>query len=832
MDRTPLLGRRVAAVPPAQRCQLRMELLEDRTLLSTSYPLDPVQWTPLGPAPVQSGSNLSTGRVAALVAHPTDPNTIYAATAGGGVWKTTDGGTNWAPLTDNQETMYMGAIALAPSNPEVVYAGTGEASYGPSKIALRRENIFPGRGVLLSTDGGNTWVQEGRDLFYRRTISQIVVDPTDSSTVYLAVGAQAFTGLTGNTGVWKSTDAGATWNQVINGLPNFGDIDAVSDLAMDPADPQHLFAAVGTPAGSLANGVYQTFDGGASWVPAGNFPTGGSDTNLGRIVLAVSPSSPQIVFAAVAHSGANATLYHIYRTTDGGNTWTALANVPNYMGPYGDYNTSLAVDPTDPNVVFAGGQTSQIRTLNGGSTWTNVDFGLHSPHDDFHGIGFDAAGRLLDGTDGGMFRLENPTSSGNPVWTDLNGTLNTIQLTGIAMDPTNFDIVYGGAQDNFTEKFVDNLTWNYLRGGDGGFTRVDFTSPSTVYATYQYPQGSGFLARSTNGGASWLGRTSGINTSDPGDFYTPYVMDPSNASRLLLGTNRVYETVNRADNWAPISTPFANGWTVNDVVDSVAASGTDPDTIYATAGAHVFVTRNHGATWQETNPTAPNPDVRYRDIRVDANDTNVAYVVAASYGDATGGGHVWVTLDGGASWNDISGNLPDEPVWTVAIQPNPGQDILHVGADDGVYISYDLGTTWAREGQGMPNVQTHQLEVNTDLGILAAATYGRGLWELQLSSPQTAGSAGLLRLAIGALAEPSRQAGALAAVELPVVVAPVATPVAPGSAIAESGAVIPAAADADGHSVLARVQPQDTNTLGAGLGSDLYQPADPLSGNL
>jgi photosystem II stability/assembly factor-like uncharacterized protein len=499
---------------------------------------------------------------------------------------------------------------------------------------------------------------------------------------------------------------------------------------MDPGDPNHLYAAVGTPTGTGINGIYQTFDGGFNWSVAGNFPTGVIDPQEGRITLAMSPSSPQTMYAAVATAGINADLHAMWKTTDGGVSWTRLQGVPNYMGPYGDYNTTLGVDPANPNVIYAGGQTAIIRSNDGGSTWQQIDRGRGSPHADHHGIGFDVNGKFLDSNDGGIWRLDDPT---NLRWTDLNGDLFTIQLTGIALDPTNPDIAYAGAQDNFSEKFTDSYTWQALLGGDGGFTRVDFSNPLTVYMSFQYVQGPGFLMRSDTGGTGLRPKTRGINNSDPGNFYAPYVMDPSNSSRLLLGTNRVYETLDRAENWLPISQPMTNGWTVSNVVDSVAAAGSDADTIYATAGGHVFVTRNHGATWLESNPTTPRPDLRFRDIRVDPLDASTAYVVAANFSDITGGGHVWMTSDGGLSWNDITANLPDEPVWTIAIQPTTNQNILYVGAEDGVYISYDLGGSWSRLGQGMPNVQVHQLEVNTDLGILAAATYGRGMWELDIS---------------------------------------------------------------------------------------------------
>jgi photosystem II stability/assembly factor-like uncharacterized protein len=715
-----------------RRALLRLELLEDRTVLSTSIPLDPVNWTPIGPAPVNAYNGLSTGRIAALAADPSDANTLYVATAGGGVWKTTNGGVHWTALTDNQATLYMGAVAVAPSDPLTIYAGTGEANYGPSKIDLRRENVFSGKGILKSTDGGATWTLLGSDFFYRRTISKIVIDPADPNTAYAAVGALAFDGLPGNTGVWKTTDGGQTWNLVVSGIANFTGNEAVSDVVMDPTNDQHLYAAVGDPNGSPANGVYQTFDGGNSWAVAGNYPTGASDPQLGRISLAISASSPTTLFASSAATGANAVFHSMYKTTDGGLTWSrlGLGNQSSYMGPYGDYNTSLAIDPTNANIVYAGGQTSFIQTTNGGGTWADIQRGFDFPHADHHAIGFDARGRLLDGNDGGLWRFDSPTAAH---WDDLNGDLNTIQVTGVALNPVNADIAYAGAQDNSSEIFDDSLEWRALLGGDGGFTRVDPHNPSTVYITYQYAAGSGFLNRSTNAGRDLTVVTNGINANDPGNFYAPFVIDPSNSQRLLLGTNRVYETLNQGTSWSAISTPLANGWTVNNVVDAVAAAAGDPNTVYATAGGHVFVTRDHGAHWTESNPTTPRPDLRYRDIQVDPRNPAKAWVVAANFSDVTGGGHVWMTSNGGVSWSDITGTLPDEPVWTIAVEPIDNFNILYVGAEDGVYVGSDDGSgMWDRMGEGLPRVQVHQLDVNPDLGVIAAATYGRGVWELAL----------------------------------------------------------------------------------------------------
>jgi photosystem II stability/assembly factor-like uncharacterized protein len=276
---------------------------------SPAIPLNQLAWTAVGPAPTVNGlTNYiepASGRIAALAAHPTDPNTIYSAAAGGGVWRTSDGGTTWVPLTDSQATLFMGAIAVAPSNPNVIYAGTGEPHMGPSKARNFRDNIYYGRGVLRSGDGGSTWTLVGGAEFDRRTISTIVVDPTDADTLYVAVGALATNGLPGNAGIWKSTNGGANWTNTTAAISTTA---AFSDLVIDPSNTQTLYAAAGAPAGDTANGVYKTTNGGVAWAVAGDFPTGAADPLNGRISLAVSPAAPATLYASIARPGPPASL--------------------------------------------------------------------------------------------------------------------------------------------------------------------------------------------------------------------------------------------------------------------------------------------------------------------------------------------------------------------------------------------------------------------------------------------------------------------------------------------------------------------------------------------
>jgi photosystem II stability/assembly factor-like uncharacterized protein len=700
-------------------CRRELELLEGRTL--------PSAWLAKGPAPILGGNvpgnGPIVGRITAVAAHPTDPNTIYIAAAGGGVWKTEDGGQKWTPLTDDQATLFMGALALAPTDANIIYAGTGEAN-GISNDFLPNiaPSIFSGRGVLKSVDGGKSWGLLGSDVFDRRSIAKIVVDPTSADIVYAAVGQPGISGLLGNQGVWKTADGGKNW---INATAASGIADTVAftDVVIDPSNPQHLLAAAGSPRGNSSNGLYQTSDGGRTWTlstGSGTFPTG---TSVGRIALAISPTNSQRLYGSVAGPGGN--LFRMLRSDDGGALWLNLS-APNYLGFQGWYDTTLAVDPTDPDRVYAGGQSGPsgiIESTNAGASWFGIAVGASGrdgTHHDHHGIAFDAAQRLLDGNDGGIWRLDNP-DLGKIRWADLNGNLQIATFIGIALHPTDANIAYGGGQDIGTEKFTGLLGWKYIAdasiSGDGGFVRVDPQNPSTVYHEHQGLR----LRRSDDGGITWRDIILGI--SGPGNFYIPYVLDPLTPTRLLLGTNRVFETTNRGESWQALSVPGVGGWTVSSAIDSLAPATGDPNTIYASAGGHLFVTTTHGAAWNAID--VPGYTDHFFDLQVDPTDRRIAYTARGLFG----GGHVFQTIDGGLHWTDISGNLPDLPVFTIAL----GQSSLYVGTDAGVFSSEDGGKSWNPFGDGLPNAQVRQLVLNSDLGILAAGTHGRGLWEVRLA---------------------------------------------------------------------------------------------------
>jgi hypothetical protein len=592
--------------------------------------------------------------------------------------------------------------------------------------------------------------------------------------VYVEVAGGGVNGLGGNTGIWKSTDGGTTWT---NTTATISTTDAYTDLVASTYDPNTLYAAIGTSSGSANNGVFVTVDGGADWHRAGDFPAGVTD---GRIAIANMSNNYNLLFAAITDPNTGGLLemmqttngYDI-RTANGTNDYTQIhwTMVPidlttfNYLGQQGWYDTTLAIDPVFKSTFNSDGSSSNTYTIYGGGStqvievqatqtfanssdsvgsWSDgspvdisVDSSGNGPHVDHHALGFDANGNLLDGNDGGIWRRDPNTGT----WTDLNGNLQITQFYGVALHPTDANIAYGGSQDNGTEKYTGALAWTQVSQGDGGYVRVDSSNPDTLYHTFfrDSTDGATFFERSDDGGATWSAKTTNINPADPSNFIVPYIMDPSNPARLLLGTNRIYETTDHADSWHNISATSSNGWNSSANVDALTVSSSDPNTIYATAGGKIFVTTDDGAHWVERDVSGATD--HFADLAVDSTNSQVAYVVRDRFDGGSSSGHVFRTANGGQTWTDISSNLPDLPTNTLALFP--GTNTLYVGNDKGVYVSNNLGGSWSRFGTSLPDARAVDLELNMTLGIVAVGTHGRGMWEIHVENdppPMATGS--------------------------------------------------------------------------------------------
>jgi photosystem II stability/assembly factor-like uncharacterized protein len=395
----------------------------------------------------------------------------------------------------------------------------------------------------------------------------------------------------------------------------------------------------------------------------------------------------------------------------------------------------LIVDPSNPNTAYGGGSYNSgfpgiIEMMNGGSSWADISVGANGtgPHTDHYAIAFDANGKLLVGTSGGIWRLDNPSPSALH-WSDINGNLNTIDFNGkFSWNPSDPYSVIAGTYSNGIEAYQGDVAWTSIRPyGDAGFGTVDFNNPNFIY--WIAGNNSRTILKSSDGGATWVKAVNGISQTDFSNFYEPLVMDPSNPMRLLFGTDHVYETTNQANNWTAIGTPGVNGFNPTDlVVDAMVIAKSDPNTIYVAAQGHIFVTHNDGALWTEMD--IPGFTDHFADIEVNPTNSLNVFVVRDRFTSAAGG-HVFETTDGGATWTDISTTLPNQPTNTFVIDPRSGA--LYIGNDIGVYVSTNNGKSWTRFGTGMPNSQVVDLELNQGLNILGVATRGRGFFEIQVT---------------------------------------------------------------------------------------------------
>jgi len=674
-------------------------------------------WEELGPAPTGDG-DMYTGRVSAVACSPSDANLYFAAGADGGVWRTTDGGVTWTPLTDHMPTSAIGALAIDPSDENVIYAGTGEANYA--------NHSRYGLGLYKSTDGGDTWVQLAEETFGGRCFSRIIVHPTNPQVLYASItraggfpelaAAKGHPGATGPLGVFRSDDGGLTWTHLSNGLPDL----CATDLALDPVDPNILYAAIGRIFGHSANGIYKSTDGGASWVKlAGGLPS----ANVGRISIAVAPSLPQRLYAlitrAATSTGGNAYVLGAYRSDNAGSTWSAIAVDSGLQSSYGWYLSVVSVQPTNPSVVFMGGVTLQ-RSTNAGSSFQTVT----PPHVDMHALAWDAAGRLVCGNDGGVNRTANLGTS----WTALNEGFGVIQFyAGLSTHPVNDEYLLGGTQDNGSNiRDSDGLEWTQVFGGDGGWTQIDQASPNRLFVEYQ---GTGNLYRSTDGGLgfSWVG--SGINSGDRNCFLPPYLIDPTNSSRMLYATHRVYRSLNGGTSWSPISGDLTNG---AGAIRTLAFAPSDPSVVYAaTNDGNVRVSFDGGVNFALIASGVPGWPRVTREIFVHPSDPLTMYLAVAYFGQS----QIRRTRDGGQTWEALDAALPDIPINTVAADVRGLRPVIYAGSDAGVYRSLDDGDSWHRFGQGFPNAPVIDLRLEVERGRLIAATQGRGAWRIPIVEP-------------------------------------------------------------------------------------------------
>jgi hypothetical protein len=682
-------------------------------------------WQPVGPYNIG-------GRVTALAVAP---GALYLGAADGGVWKSVNAGVNWTCVTNTQSFVSIGALAVDPSNPNVVYCGTGEANGSVDS--------YDGNGLWRSSDGGATWVNIGLTATGR--ISSVVVDPANPQ--HLLVGAMGRQFSTGpDRGMYRTLDGGKSWSNVLFVSDSAG----VTSIAINPVHPDTMYCAswervrrlTYRRAGGAGSGIWRSIDRGATW----NRLTNGlpvADDNLGRIALAVAPSRPSTVYAQIGTGTPSAYIgYGLFRSLDAGDSWSRRDGA-GFVDIFGGaasgfcwYFGAMGVDPVNPERIYAMG-VSLARSDNGGVTWIDVTGALHP---DQHAIWIDPAApaHILVGNDGGFYWTTTGAS-----WTPT-ADLPITQFYAGDVDPTNPARVFGGTQDNNTlMTSTGPASWFAILGGDGFWPLVDPVNPNVVFSEYQFcSYGAGFL-RSTTGGPS-PSFTVGWVSTDRWGWSTPIAINPRNHNTLIAGSQYVYRSTNNGTIWARTSsadlTTNPGAVLVYGTITTLDISKADTSLYYVgTDDGKVWRSNNVGATW--TDLTAGLPRRWVTRVVPDPLDAQVVYVTLSGYTQDASAALVYRSANQGASWTSISGNLPNVPANDLVVDPVNTQQ-LFLGTDIGVWYTTNQGATWAELGAGLPLQVVADLTLNAASRQLFAFTHGRSAWKLDLGALPAAVTAG------------------------------------------------------------------------------------------
>jgi photosystem II stability/assembly factor-like uncharacterized protein len=657
------------------------------------------RWKGVGP------TNIG-GRIVSLALDPKRADTLYAAAASGGLWRSTDAGETFHSVWPDSWTQTMGAVATAPDG--TLYVGTGEPNPGGGSIT------YEGTGMYRSKDGGRTWTPLGlRD---SGAISAITIDPANPRRIYVAAAGSLYNGG-GDRGVYRSEDGGATWERILAGANEFT---GATEIVVDG---DQLYAVLWDKRrrpdlrtyGGVGSGVFRSTDGGETWERlGGGLPAQSAD--VGRIGLGVAGDR---LYAIVNKS--NGSFEGFYASTDGGDSWArtpADEDLANSQSSFGWWFGKVWIDPRDTEHVHVAG-VALLTTKNGGATWTADDTSMHVDH---HAMVWDPRrpGRVYLGNDGGVYRSD---SGGDGGWVKSRQQPYT-QLYSAAISPQDTSRISGGAQDNGSLRSWGGEKFNEYLGGDGEENLINPTDVNNVFACYQY----GNCFRSTDGGDT-LTYFADRTTYQRRNWFTPVVFDPRDPKVLYYGSEVVNRSTDGGETWRPISPDLSGGpgsdplYANYGTITSIAPAG-DGRTVYAgTDDGRVWVTKNLGATWTKLAEGRP----WVTRVVVDPRNPDRVWTTHSGYRSGSALPHVYGSTDGGRHWRNLSGDLPAAPVNDLVVARG---GLLYLATDQGVFTSLTGGGRWLRLGRGMPQVPVDDIEYDAGHHRLVAATFGRGFYEL------------------------------------------------------------------------------------------------------
>lgn len=680
-----------------------------------------IRWELVGP------SNIG-GRLIDVVVHPTIPGTVYVAAGTGGVWKSTDGGTTLTSAWPSALPQSMGALAIAPDG--TLYAGTGEPDHGGG-------GSYYGTGLYRSTDGGESWDSIG--LEDTGAIGRIRIDPSDPQRIFTAAQGRLFDSG-GDRGLYLSEDGGDSWRQVLDG-PN--DATGAIDVAIHPGNPDIVLAALwdksrfpdGREYGGPGSGAYRSTDGGETWQRLGA-PLPSSASEPGRIGVAFAESDPDRAYIITNDRIGNLTGFFV--SDDAGATWTRpLTGEPALDAADGGFAWwfgRLWVDPDDADHLFSAG-VPLMESHDGGRSWTDG----RPIHVDQHAMAWDphTPERVYVGNDGGLY------------WSDQNGAVvgpwsqaevqPYMQFYAMAASEQDATRVSGGTQDNGSLRSWGGAAFNRYLGGDGMMNRINPIDQDNVYACFQ----RGGCVRSDDGGDS-LSFIRPLFAGERFNWVSPLEIAAGAPNTVYFGSNVLNRSDDRGRSWRQVSPDLTGGPTPRSAgfgtITTIGIAPTDADLVYVgTDDGRLWRTENGGDTW--TRMTDPDlPDRWVTRVTVDPDDPDTAWVTYSGFRtESETQPHLLMTTDRGASWENISGRLPQAPINDVVRHPQRPR-WLYVGTDMGVFFTPNLGRVWLQVGRSFPRVPVTDIHFQAESSTLFAATYGRSIF--RASIPGVAGAGG------------------------------------------------------------------------------------------
>ena len=655
----------------------------------------PANWVFQGPDTCAGGYS-GLGRINAVAFHPTNANIFFAGSAGGGTWKTIDGGLHWAPLYGNLPTLGVAAIVVNPLNPNTLYVATGDGDAG--------DNFS--MGVVKSTDGGATWNTTG--LAWTPTTymwcRSMAINPLDTNTLLLAT----------NNGMYITHNGGTSWTNIEPG--------DYKQVLYHPVDTSIVYATNYT---SSSAQVLRSTNGGVSWTTVTSF------SGAQRVNIAVTPADPNVVKAIVSDNS-NSGLLGVYGSTNSGVSFTPLylndagctKNLLGYdlglptttCGGQGWYDLCIAISPTDANTVIIGG-VNNYYSADGGLTWNIVTTwygglpGVQTVHADKHVLAYNPLdGKLFQGCDGGLY---NTNDAGSGYWNNITNGMGITQFYRNAV-ANGVPWCIGGAQDNGT-KMMNNGTDADLTGGDGMQCRIDYDDPTNTWYTATQ---NGGISRTTNGGFSYEDIGINIPTTSTGIWITPYIVHPQISYNLLAGIEKLYASTDRGSSWTAISPQFSTSYNI----EHIAMCATDGQYIYLSLeNSALKFSPDYGATW--SGISTPGFGGSISRLAVEPKNRNLLWVTYSGYGGAKVGLYNKATN----TWSNKTGTLPDIPVHCITIDSFSGTK--YIGTDVAVWYRDTTMTDWALYNTNLPSAEVTDLNINYETNELWAATFGRGMWK-------------------------------------------------------------------------------------------------------